>query len=382
MPRRPLEPAVGGREAFRVREDDEKVPKFIFSVVRRDAPSGSAAGSVMAAVVKAGQARRALHDVQFNQERIVLVIALAMFAAFSVALHGFFTPGNIISLVQNVSILGVLGIGMALTIIGRGIDLSMVANMAVSVAWLLYLANHGTPLPIAILLGFGLSLAIGILNGVLIAYVEIPAIFATLAMGTAVYGFGQSLLFDSDVIFVPKTETWFKSIGGASFLAVPTPVLWLAAVGVVAFAFLQITRPGRFLFGMGDNPLAARVTGVPARRMMVLQYVLSSLVAFIAGVVTATLVDSMNTRVATSTMVYDVILVVVIGGVGLSGGKGSVRNVLVGTLLVGILLNGMTIMDVPYTFQNIVKSLILLVAIVTDSLLNPRDEQTSQQGDI
>jgi ribose transport system permease protein len=90
----------------------------------------------------------------------------------------------------------------------------------------------------------------------------------------------------------------------------------------------------------------------------------------------------MNTRVATSTMVYDVILVVVIGGVGLSGGKGSVRNVLVGTLLVGTLLNGMTIMDIPYTFQNIVKSLILLVAIVTDSLLNPRDEQTSQQGDI
>lgn len=321
-------------------------------------------------------------DIQFNQEKIVFAIALAMFAGFSVLLHGFLTAGNIISLVQNVSILGVLGIGMAVTIIGRGIDLSMVANMAVSVAWLLYLANHGAPLPVAILFGLGLSLIIGVLNGVLIAYVEIPAIFATLAMGTAVYGFGQALLFDSDVIFVPNTQAWFKSIGGAAFLDIPTPVLWLAAVGLIAFAFLRFTRPGRFLFGMGDNPLAARVTGVPARRMMVLQYILSSLVAFIAGVITATLVDSMNTRVATSTMVYDVILVVVIGGVGLSGGKGSIRNVLVGTLLVGILLNGMTIMDVPYTFQNIVKSLILLVAIVTDSLLNPRDEQTSQQGDI
>jgi ribose transport system permease protein len=116
--------------------------------------------------------------------------------------------------------------------------------------------------------------------------------------------------------------------------------------------------------------------------MMVVQYLVSSLVAFAAGVITATLVDSMNTRVAGSTLVYDVILVVVIGGVGLSGGKGSVRNVIVGTLLIGILLNGMTIMDVPYTFQNIVKSLILLAAIVTDSVLNPRDEQTSQQGDI
>ena len=90
----------------------------------------------------------------------------------------------------------------------------------------------------------------------------------------------------------------------------------------------------------------------------------------------------MNTRVANSTMVYDVILVVVIGGVGLSGGKGGVRNVIVGTLLIGTLLNGMTIMDIPYTIQNITKSSILLVAIVADSIMNPRDEQTSQQGDI
>ena len=96
----------------------------------------------------------------------------------------------------------------------------------------------------------------------------------------------------------------------------------------------------------------------------------------------ATAVDSMETRVARSNLVYDIILVVVIGGIGLSGGKGSVRNVLVGTMLIGVLLNGMTIMDVPYTLQNIVKSFILLAAIIVDAAMNPRDEQTSQQGDI
>jgi ribose transport system permease protein len=116
--------------------------------------------------------------------------------------------------------------------------------------------------------------------------------------------------------------------------------------------------------------------------MMLVQYLASSLIAFAAGILTATLVDSMNTRVAGSTMIYDVILVAVIGGIGLSGGKGGIRNVIVGTLLIGTLLNGMTIMDVPYAVQNIVKSLILLAAIVADSILNPRDEQTSQQGDI
>ena len=90
----------------------------------------------------------------------------------------------------------------------------------------------------------------------------------------------------------------------------------------------------------------------------------------------------MNTRIVTSNLVYDIILVVVLGGVGLSGGKGGVRNVVVGTLLIGILLNGMTIMDIQYTVQNLIKSSILLIAIIVDSVVNPRDEQTAQQGDI
>ena len=118
------------------------------------------------------------------------------------------------------------------------------------------------------------------------------------------------------------------------------------------------------------------------RPVMVGQYLMTAVIAFLTGIVMAMTVDSMNTRVVNSTLVYDVILVAVIGGVGLSGGKGGVRNVLAGTILVGILLNGMTMLDMPYTAQSIVKGFILLAAIIADSILNPRDEQTSQQGDI
>jgi ribose transport system permease protein len=81
-------------------------------------------------------------------------------------------------------------------------------------------------------------------------------------------------------------------------------------------------------------------------------------------------------------MIYDILLVIVLGGIGLNGGSGRVRNVILGTIFVGILLNGMTIMDVPFTIQNLVKGVVLLLAIVFDSLVNPRDEQTSQQGDL
>ena len=82
----------------------------------------------------------------------------------------------------------------------------------------------------------------------------------------------------------------------------------------------------------------------------------------------------------TGTLIYDVLLVIVIGGISLSGGRGGIRNVVVGTLLIGVLWNGMTIMDIQYTLQNVIKSCILLIAIIIDSLMNPRDEQTEQQG--
>ena len=104
--------------------------------------------------------------------------------------------------------------------------------------------------------------------------------------------------------------------------------------------------------------------------------------SYLAGLITATAVASMNTAVVNSSMIYDIILVVVLGGVGLSGGRGGIRNVIVGTLLIGILLNGMTIMNIQYTLQNVIRGLILLIAIVIDSVVNPRDEQTAQQGDI
>ena len=159
-------------------------------------------------------------------------------------------------------------------------------------------------------------------------------------------------------------------------------MLVLGVVALAAHLVLRLLVPGRFLYAMGDNPVAARVTGVPIRPLIVAQYMTVAAIAFVAGVVAATSVDSVETRIARSNLVYDVILVVVIGGIGLAGGKGGIRNVLVGTLLIGVLVNGMTIMNVPYTIQNIIKSLILLAAIVVDSIMNPRDEQTSQQGDI
>ena len=146
--------------------------------------------------------------------------------------------------------------------------------------------------------------------------------------------------------------------------------------------FLRRMRAGAFIYAIGDNPFGARATGLPTRPIVVLQYVLAALIGVFAGLVMAASVNSMPTRIYNSTMIYDVVLVVVLGGIGLSGGRGGVLNVVIGTLLIGTMLNGMTIMDISYSVQNIIKGVVLLVAILIDSLINPRNEETAQQGDI
>jgi len=318
----------------------------------------------------------------FNQERVVFLLFVLIFATFSIGLPGFLNTANLVLLMQGVSILGILGVGMCVVVIGRGIDLSMVATMALSVAWALQLNGEGMDISLALAIGLGGALLVGLANGLLIAYAEIPPLFATLATAACVYGFGRFMLIHSDLVYVTPAVGGLAELGQGRLLGIPMPVVVFAIVAAIVAFILHFTKFGRFTYAVGDSYGTARVTGVPVRHVLVGQYMLTSVVAFVAGLTQAMTVSSMNTRISDTLLIYDVILVVVLGGIGLSGGRGGVRNVLVGTLLIGTFLNGMTIMDVQYTLQNGIKSLILLAAIVIDTLINPRDEQTAQHGDI
>lgn len=323
-------------------------------------------------------------NLKITQEGVVFVLAVTLFALFALTLNNFLTAGNLIALVRSVAILGILGLGMGLVVIGRGIDLAMVATMVVSVSWVLALVQADVSLELALLLGAVFAILVGLASGILIAYATIPAIFATLAVGLMVYGIGRAWLFQVDVQNTPAHSEFFDFLSQASLFGVPMMILAFIVLSIGLWAALRWTRFGRFIYASGDNPIAARVAGIPIRLLIVAQYVITALIAYAAGLVMAAANSGMSTRVYNSTMIYDVLLVVVLGGIGLSGGRGGVRNVLVGTLLVGVLLNGMTIYDIPYTQQNLIKSIILLIAIIVDSIVNPRDEQTAQQaqGDI
>lgn len=319
---------------------------------------------------------------QYSQERIVFATAIALVVFFSFSSPGFLELGNLISLVRNVSILGVLALGMSFVVIGRGIDLAMIATMVISSAFFIVLYNSGHSATASVLGGLLIAVSVGLIQGWLIAYAEVPPMFATLAVGVTVYGFGQIFLIHQDVSTLPQGDQVFRPFGSLRIVGIPVQIIAFLGIAAVTYGFLNHTKYGRFIYGLGDNPTTARLIGIPTRVLTMGQYLICAVLAFVAGILTASSVASMSLRVVNSTMIYDVILVVVIGGIGLSGGKGGVRNIFAGTVLMGILLNGLTLMDVSYTAQNIMKGSILLFALMADSYLNPRDEQTEKQGDI
>lgn len=318
---------------------------------------------------------------KLTQTTAVLVMCAALIVVFSIFLKGFLTFGNLFALARNISILGILALGMAVVVIGRGLDLSQVASLAASTAIAIILMNSGYATPVALLIGFVMAIAIGILNGFLISVIEMPPLLTTLASSLAVLGIVRTTAVQHYVVYLSKGHDEFLRLGGNIWGGVPISILIFAATALVVHLFLSRTVVGRFVYAHGDNPDAARQTGLPTRPLTMIEYALCAAIGYIGGVVMIAQTALMHLQVAESTIIFDVIMVVVLGGVSLVGGRGNVMSVIAGTLLIGVLLNGMTIMDMDVQSQNIVKGVVLLIAILLDSRLHPRDEETSKQGD-
>ena len=323
-----------------------------------------------------------------NQELIILIVTVVIFTGFSIFLDKFFSAGNLLTLMRSVSILGILSIAMAVVVISKGIDLSLIATLAVGTA-LASVLSSGDVLPsidlpfiYAVILGFIFTAILCAITGILVAYWDMASVFVTLAMAGVIYGLGRTLFIRDELNYLQEDAAWLEYLGRGQLFGVPMPIICFLMLAIIMHLLLTKTTFGKFVYSIGDSGLAARTAGVPVRPILVMIFILAGLVAYFAGLLTAGAISSINTRMVAGSMIYDVLLVVVVGGIGLSGGKGGMHNVILGTLLIGTLLNGMVIMDISFIVQNLIKGIILLLAIMTDTLLNPRDEQTTQQGDI
>ena len=289
---------------------------------------------------------------------------------------------------RSVSILGILSIAMAVVVISKGIDLSLIATLAVGTALASVLSSADVlpsidlPFVYAVLLGLLFTAILCAITGILVAYWDMASVFVTLAMAGVIYGLGRTLFIGDELNYLPEDAVWLEYLGRGQLFGVPMPIICFLSLALIMHLVMTKTTFGKFVYSIGDSGLAARTAGVPVRPILVIIFVIAGLVAYFAGLLTAGAISSINTRMVSGSMIYDVLLVVVVGGIGLSGGKGGMHNVILGTLLIGTLLNGMVIMDISFIVQNLIKGIILLVAIMTDTILNPRDEQTTQQGDI
>ncbi|MCO5162245.1 MAG: ABC transporter permease [Mesorhizobium sp.] len=311
----------------------------------------------------------------------MFLIALVVFVGFALALDRFLTPGNLSVLVFNMSLIGILGCGMAVIVIGRGIDLSLIAIMAVTSATLLQLLSNGVPMGVAIPITLLLALAMGALNGLIIAFFEVPALFATLATALVFFGASRVFFLDSAVLYLPGAYSSFIALASADIAGIPVPVIVFLCVALALHLLLNATSFGQLTYAQGDNIWAARNSGAPVRPMIVLQYMISALAAVIGGYIFTAASGAIDMQIIRSTLIFDVVLVVVLGGVSLAGGRGSIWSVVVGTLLIGILVNGMVILDLNSSIQGIAKGIVLICAILLDRFLHPVDEETAKQGD-
>lgn len=317
-------------------------------------------------------------------EIVVVIVTVVLIAAFSVSVDGFATLGNLQVILSNSASLIILGCAMAVVIISRGLDLSLIAVMIAGATTFSIFINADMPVLIALSLTVLAMAMVGFANAWLIAYVEIPAMLATLASAMFVVGlFRFAILRGEFLLLLTKSNPAVIFLSGEVLPGLSTPVVLMGLALLATWFLLRGTSAGRTIYAMGDNFQAARLTGLPVRTTTIVVYVFAALFALCAGLVTSAASGAVDFRTVTNgTLLFEVILVVVLGGIPLRGGRGGVRNIIIGVALIAVLRNGMTLMNFTSQTQDVLKGLVLIVAIVADNYLNPRDTETDTVGDL
>lgn len=288
---------------------------------------------------------------------VLLVVVLAIVSPV------FLTGANIINILRQVAVNGIIAVGMTLVIITGGIDLSSGSVLALSAVVATSLAHpggHGAGLAVAA--GIGVGLAMGMVNGVLIARQRLPPFIVTLGMMTAARGL--ALVYTSGRPVIDLSDG-YNRIGGGYLFGIPVPVLVFTGVAVLGGALLHGTRFGRYVYAIGGNELAARVSGVSTRSILIRVYALSGALAGLAGIVLSSRVMSGSPSTGVG-YELDAIAAVVIGGTALSGGTGRIAGTIAGALIIGVMNNGLDLLNVSSYWQQVAKGVIIILALLLD----------------
>jgi len=288
----------------------------------------------------------------------ILIGLVGLITGFSVLSERFFTISNMLIVMRQTSIVAFLAVGMSFVIIGAGIDLSVGSVLAFSGAvGAGVMQNSG--IFFGILAGLALGTALGTFNGIVIAKLKIPAFISTLAMMAMARG--GTLVF-TDGRPITGLPSSFAFLGGGYIGNVPFPIVLMLIIFILAYIVLKLTRFGRYVYASGGNINAARASGIKVDNVIISTFAISG---FLSGLTGMVLASRLNSAQPTAGMGYelDAIAAVVLGGTNLFGGEGELWGTLVGAFIMGILNNGLNMLNVSSFYQQVVKGIVILIAV-------------------
>ncbi|WP_332118428.1 ABC transporter permease [Azorhizobium caulinodans] len=315
----------------------------------------------LASDVPAGSPR--LHLSKDVQQIVYRLLAAGLIClALGIATDAFFTTNNILNVLRQASLLFFLASGLTLVILTGGLDLSIGANIGLS-ACLAATVIKATGSPVlGTLTGLAAGCAIGICNGLMVAKLRIPSFIATYGMLWVLHGITYYYMAGETIHGFPPG---FRQIGSGHFLGIPIPVYLMVVFLVAGTIFAQRTVWGQQIYAIGANPVAARLTGIPIHRRLILVYGFSGAMAGVASIVFLARLNSAEGDIGEA-MTLPAIAAVLIGGASLFGGVGSVFGTFIGALILTLVLNGMNLLAINASWQPLVTGAILVFAVWLD----------------
>ncbi|SMD16982.1 ABC transporter permease [Sporomusa malonica] len=288
----------------------------------------------------------------------LLLISLAL----ALLSDRFLTVNNLLNVTRQVSLNAIISVGMTLVILTGGIDLSVGSIVAMAGSITAGLMAAGQGMGTAVIAGMVVGSILGLINGLLITKGKIPPFIATMGMMTVARGY--TLVYTEGRPITGLTED-FRWLGAGYIMGIPVPVVIMALIFISAYFLLKKNQLGRYIYAIGGNEEAARLSGISTKKILVTVYTLSGLLAGLSGII---LTSRLNSAQPTAGMGFelDAIAAVVLGGTSLAGGLGTIGGTLVGAMIIGVLDNGLNLLNVSSFYQQVAKGAVILLAVLLD----------------
>ena len=325
-------------------------------------------------MTKAGQFWKSTFA-KYNYQFVLLIFLAVWFVAMGIVNHSFLSMNNIATVITRLSEIAIIAMGMTIVVIAGGFDLSVGTIMAMVPCIVGLAYGQGMPFAVCLALGFLAAMAVGLLNGVLIAKAGFQPIIGTLATMTALRSLIYVITKGKPISSFPEN---YMQLAHGKLLGIPIPILLMLAFAIFFSWIMSHTKFGRFVYATGGNIKAADIAGIHTVGITIKVYVLSALLSALAGILYSSRLISASPDAGANTS-FDCVTAVLLGGTSIAGGKGNIQGTVLGIIILNFIINGFNLIGINAYWQMIFKGCVLLAAIGYDSRRKPGFKMVKQK---